>query len=105
MEIFDGKITINSDDDAGKELTYIIEKITVEFEEDRPDIPGVVRCTGIIIDSNAPSNINSQAELELFNKFADVEYNSADGIGSYRKEAEKDVSMRTGVDISQIEID
>lgn len=103
MEIVGGKIIVY--DDKYNELSYEIEQITAEFEEDMPDVIGVVRCTGITIESNAPSDINSEAENEIYNEFADVEYNDADGDGRYRKKAIKAISMRTGVDMSQIEIE
>ena len=93
MEIVGGKIIVY--DDKYNELSYEIEQITAEFE----------RCTGITIESNAPSDINSEAENEIYNEFADVEYNDADGDGRYRKKAIKAISMRTGVDMSQIEIE
>ena len=104
MEIVDGKIVV-FDDDEGEERSYEIEQITAEFEEDIPDVIGVVRCTGITIESDAPSDINSDAENEIYNEFADVEYNDADGDGQYRKIARKDISERTGVDKSLIDIE
>lgn len=104
MEIVDGKI-VEFDDYKGEECSYVIKQITAEFEEDIPDVIGVVRCTGITIESNAPSEINSEAEAELCNEFADIEYNDADGDGRYKKKARNDISERTGVDISKIEIE
>lgn len=104
MDIFNGKI-IELDDYGNEKYSYLIEQITAEFGEDIRDVIGVVRCTGIIIDSNAPLEVNSEAEKELYNAFADVEYNDANGDGSYREEAREDISKRTGVDISQIEIE
>jgi len=109
MEIVDGNIVVY-DDNEGEERSYEIEQIVAEFEEDIPDVIGVVRCTGITIESDAPSEINSEAEdeeaeNELYNEFADVEYNDADGDGRYRKEAIKALSEETGVDISRIEIE
>lgn len=103
MEIVDGKIILY--DDEGNKLSYEIEQITAEFEEDILDVIGVVRCKRITIESNAPSDINSKAEKEIYNEFADIEYNDADGDGCYRKEAINEISTRTGVDMSQIEIE
>ena len=104
MEITDGKIVV-FDDHKDEEPSYEIEQITAEFEEDIPNVSGVVRCTGITIESDAPSEINSEAETKLYNEFADIEYNDADGDGHYRKMARKAISERTGVDISRIEIE
>lgn len=104
MEIVDGNIVVY-DNNEGEEYSYKIEQITAEFEEDIPDVIGVVRCTGITIESDAPLEINSKAENELYNEFAGVEYNNADGDGQYRKEARRALSERTGVDVSQIEIE
>lgn len=103
MEIVDGKIILY--DDEGNKLSYEIEQITAEFEEDILDVIGVVRCKRITIESNAPSDINSKAEKEIYNEFADIEYNDSDGDGWYRKEAINEISTRTGVDMSQIEIE
>ena len=102
MEIMDGKIVVHDED---KEYLYEIGQITAEFEEDIPDVIGVVRCTGITIESEAPLEINSAAETKLYNEFADVEYNDADGDGSYRDDSRNDLSKRTGVDTSLIEIE
>ena len=102
MEIVDGKIVVYDDDE---ELSYEIEQITAEFEEDMPDVIGVVRCTGITIESDAPTDINSEAENEIYNEFADIEYNDANGDGKYREKAKRAISNRTGVDMSQIEIE
>ncbi|MBD5526727.1 MAG: hypothetical protein HDR04_20475 [Lachnospiraceae bacterium] len=104
VEILDGKILILDDCD-GKKDSYEIEQITARFGEDIPDVLGVVRCTEINIDSSAPFEINRTAENKIYNEFADIEYNNADGDGSYREEARKDISERVGVDISQVEID
>ena len=104
MEIINGEI-IEYDDDDNVKNSYEIEQITAVFDEDISDVIGVVRCTQIIIESDAPSNINSEAENEIYNEFADVEYNDADGDGWYIKEAKEDLSKRTGVNISQIEIE
>ena len=41
----------------------------------------------------------------LYNEFADIEYNDANGDGSYMEEARNDISKRTGVDRSQIEVE
>jgi len=104
MKIVDGNIVVYNNNEC-EECSYEIEQITAEFEEDIPDVIGVVRCTGISIESDAPSEINSEAENELYNEFADVEYNDADGNGQYRKEARIVLSERTGVDVAQIEIE
>lgn len=101
MDIVDGRIIDSADVD---ELSYEIEQITASFEEDINDVIGVVRCTGIEIESEAPPELNAQAETMLYNEFADIEYNDADGCGSYMEEAINDISERTGVDSSQIEI-
>ena len=41
----------------------------------------------------------------ILNEFADVEYTDADGDGGYQEEIREDISKRTGVDASQIEIE
>lgn len=102
MEIIDGKIVVYNE---VEECSYEINQITAEFEEDIHDVIGVVRCTGITIESDAPSEINSEAEDKLYNEFADIEYNNADGDGQYMKKAKRSISRQTGVDISQIEIE
>ena len=103
MEIYDGNIVVFLDDEDG-EASYEIKKIIAEFEEDIHNVIGVVRCTGITIESDAPAEVNSEAEIELYSEFADVEYNDADGDGHYRDDAKKALSKRTGVDISRIEV-
>lgn len=100
MNIVNGNII--EPDDNGEERLYIIEGITAEFEEDRSDVSGYFRCTRIIIDSNAPSRINSKAEVKLCNEIFDDGY--FDDNGSFRKMAKKDISEKTGVNISKIEI-
>lgn len=102
MEFMEGKII---DSNEEEENSYIIEHITAGFEEDRPEMTGVLRCTEIEICSDAPSELNSKAEEELYNAFADAEYNDAESDGVYREEARVDISKRTGVDISKIEIE
>lgn len=104
MKIVNGYIVMY-DNNEDEKYSYEIKQITAEFEEDIPNVIGVVRCTRITIESDAPLEINSKAEIELYNEFADVEYNDADSDGQYRKEARIDLSERTGVDISQIEIE
>ena len=100
MEIRNGEIVVYDD----KECSYKIEKIVVEFEEDIHNVIGVVRCTRITIESNAPAEVNSKAEGKLCNEFADNEYNNAGGDGRYMGEARKAINERTGVDISRIVI-
>ena len=104
MRIYDGKI-VETDDYDGEETLYEIELITIEMAEDIPDVIGIVRCTGITIESNAPSEIKSDAELVLYNELADEEYNDANGDGMYESDVKQTISERTGVDISQIEIE
>lgn len=104
MEFLDGKI-IESKDYEDEGNSYIIEHITAEFEEDRPEVIGILRCTKITIQSNASLQLNTEAEDKLFNGLAEEEYNDADGDGNYKEEARKDISKRTGVDISKIEIE
>ncbi len=99
-EILDGKMVVYNEDDS-----YEIEHITAEFEEDIHDVIGVVRCTGITIENDVPSQIKSEAEDELYNAFADIEYNDANGDGQYMKKARKAISKRTGVDTSRIVIE
>lgn len=103
MDIFDGRI-IDSADDV-EEVAYEIEQITAIFEEDINDVVGVLRCTGIEIESDAPPELNAEAETMLYNEFADIEYNDANGDGSYMEEAKNNISKRTGVDSSQIEVE
>lgn len=102
MNIFDGRI-IDSSDAEG--FSYEIEQITASFEEDINGVIGVFRCTGIEIESEAPTELNAQAETMLYNEFADIEYNDANGDGSYTEKAKSDISERTGLDSSQIEVE
>lgn len=102
MEIRNGNIVVY---DESEEYSYGIKQITAEFGEDIHDAIGVVRCTGITIESDAPSEINAKAEDELYNEFADIEYNNADGEERYRREARQAISERSGVDISRIVIE
>ncbi|MBM6804538.1 hypothetical protein H6B07_18270 [Mediterraneibacter glycyrrhizinilyticus] len=104
MDIIKGKI-VEMDNYEDEKRSYEIEQITAEFEEDIADVIGVVRCTGIIIESKAPLKINSQAETMLYNELADVEYNDVDSTREYEKKARKDISKRTGIDASQIIIE
>ena len=103
MDIFDGRIVVSADD--FEEVAYGIEQITAIFEEDINDVIGVLRCSRIEIESDAPPELNAQAETVLYNEFADIEYNDANGDGSYIEEARSDISERTGLDSSQIEIE
>ena len=57
MDIVDGRIIDSADVD---ELSYEIEQITASFEEDINDVIGVVRCTGIEIESEAPPELNAK---------------------------------------------
>lgn len=102
MDIFDGRIIDSSD---VEELSYEIEQITASFEEDINGVIGVLRCTGIEIESEAPTELNAQAETMLYNEFADIEYDDANSDGSYMEQAKSDISKRTGVDSSQIEVE
>lgn len=104
MEITNGKI-VERDNCEEEKSSYEIEQITAEFEEDIPDVIGVARCTGIIIESDAPLEINSKAETMIYNEFADVEYNNVDGDRIYEKKAREAISKRTGVDASLIVIE
>src|SRR5699024_12782204 len=56
--------------------SYVIEQITADYKEDIANVIGVVRCTAITIKSNAPLVHNSRAQIELYNIFADIEYNN-----------------------------
>lgn len=102
MNIIDGKIMVFSENETN---SYVIEQITADYKEDIANVIGVVRCTAITIKSNAPLVHNSRAQIELYNIFADIEYNDANNDGSYVKNAKKAISKRTGVDISRIEIE
>lgn len=107
-EFSNGKIIAidyDADDDYNKEQEYEIEQITAEFEEDMPDVSGVLRCTGITIESNAPSDINYEAGTTLYNEIAECEFFDPDGDGRYISEAEKCISGNTGVDVSKIVIE
>lgn len=102
MDIINGMIVVH---DGLEEQSYEIEQITVSIEEDRENVIGILRCTGIEIESKAPADLNTEAEAMLLNEFADVEYNDADGDGGYQEEIREDISERTGVDASQIDIE
>lgn len=101
MRIFEGKIW-GYDKESNEELSYEIKQLTAVFEEDRPNMIGIVRCVKITIESDAPADINSAAENEFYNKFAAAEY--SDGNEEYKETAKKAISEQTGLDISQIEI-
>lgn len=83
---------------------YKIDEITAEFDEDNPEVIGIVRCTAITIESDAPDELNREAELALLNQLADIEFYDADGDGTYRQEAAEEISQLTGVNIDQIDI-
>ena len=103
MEFSDGMIVDSDDSEDVAERSYVIEQIVAAFERD--DKTGFAHCIGITIQSDAPSQLNSEAEDELYNSFDTVGYNDADWDGSYREEAREYISERTGVAISQIEIE
>lgn len=63
MDIFDGRIVVSADD--FEEVAYGIEQITAIFEEDINDVIGVLRCSRIEIESDAPPELNAQAETML----------------------------------------
>ena len=66
MDIFDGRIVVSADD--FEEVAYGIEQITAIFEEDINDVIGVLRCSRIEIESDAPPELNAQAETMLYNE-------------------------------------
>lgn len=102
MRIADGKIVVSDDDE---ELSYEIDHITADFDEDIPNVIGVVRCIGITIESDAPTNIISEAETKIYNEIAHISYEDIDGDGKYWEEAKRDINKETGVDMSRIEIE
>lgn len=78
-------------------VKYDISYINATFSEDREDLPGVCRITGIEIecDGDIPDEILSDVQSTIFNHFADKEYFSEDP--NWRKQAEEDISDYTGV--------
>ena len=84
---------------------YEIEHITAIFEEDMPEVEGVVRCTGVEVESDAPSEYNSNLGEWIYNKLADREFPDPDGEMEFEEDAKDIISDLTGVDTSQIRIE
>ena len=84
---------------------YEIEHITAVFEEDIPNVLGVVRCTGVEVESDAPSEYNSNLGEWIYNKLADREFPDPDGEMEFEEDAKDIISDLTGVDTSQIRIE
>ena len=90
----DGKIIVE----------YEIDNILAIFEEDIPNVLGVVRCTGVEVKSDAPSEYNSNLGEWICNKLADQEFPDPDGEMEFEEDAKDIISDLTGVDCSRIEI-
>ena len=84
---------------------YEIEHITAVFEEDIPNVLGVVRCTGVEVESDAPSEYNSNLGEWIYNKLADREFPDPDGEMEFEEDAKDIISDLAGVDTSQIRIE
>lgn len=91
----DGKIIVE----------YEIDDILAIFEEDIPNVLGVVRCTGVEVESDAPSEYNSNLGEWICNKLADQEFPDPDGEMEFEEDAKDIISDLTGVDTSQIRIE
>ena len=91
----DGKIIVE----------YEIDNILAVFEEDIPNVLGVVRCTGVEVESDAPSEYNSNLGEWIYNKLADREFPDPDGEMEFEEDAKDAISDLTGVDTSQIRIE
>lgn len=78
-------------------VKYEISYINATFGEDRENMIGVCRMTGVEIecDGDVPGEIISEVQNQIFNHFADKEYFSEDP--NWKKEAEEDISDYTGV--------
>lgn len=91
----DGKIIVE----------YEIDDILAIFEEDIPNVLGVVRCTSVEVKSDAPSEYNSNLGEWIYNKLADQEFPDPDGEMEFEEDAKDIISDLTGVDTSQIRIE
>ena len=85
-------------------VEYEIDNILAVFEEDIPNVLGVVRCTGVEVESDAPSEYNSNLGEWIYNKLADREFPDPDGEMEFEEGAKDIISDLTGVDCSRIEI-
>ena len=85
-------------------VEYEIDSMTVYFGEDRHDEAiGIVRCTSVSVESDAEDYINRKVGDLIFNKFAEKEYITEND--DWRKEARKDISEDTGVEMGCIHIE
>lgn len=84
-------------------VSYEIFHINATYEEDRENVLGVCRMTGVEIecDGDVPSHILSEAERQIHNHFADQEYFTEDS--NWNQQAKDDISDYTGV--SSVNID
>ena len=81
-----------------------INSITATFEEDRENVSGVVRCTGISIDaSNASTDDIMSDEDEIYNALADDEFFTEDD--NWQNDAASVVAGQAGVSDSVVVID
>ena len=81
-----------------------IESITATYEEDRENMIGVVRCTGITIEaSDADPNDVMEDQDEIYNALADVEYFTEDE--NWQEDAASDVAGKAGVSDSKVVVE
>ncbi len=81
-----------------------IDLLTLDYEEDRPNYPGVLRCTGVVLEAdNVPSDILNFEQNELYNRLAGDEFFSEDA--DWKNSAKSAVSKMTGVSVDRIEVE
>ena len=91
----DGKIIVE----------YEIDNILAVFEEDIQNVSGVVRCTSVEVNSDAPSAYNDELGEQIYDELADREFPDPDGEMDFEEDAKDAISDLTGVDTSQIRIE
>ena len=106
LEFFHDGYIVGMLDDEDEEKRYKIAFIGAEYENDRSDILGVSRITGLEIeceDKDVPDELLYEAKSELWNALADREYFDEDD--SSRRRALKDICSLTGVTANIVDID
>ena len=83
--------------------TYPIKNAGASYGYDMPNVNNVLRMTGLEIESDAPSEINSEVERQCFNKLCDEPFVEEDE--RWSENAIKSIKECLGVDDDKINIE
>ena len=98
IKIRNGNIVIEVDEyNRETDMNFPIQNIWAKYGVDRENVLVIYRMMDMDLKSTAPSDINEEAKLLIWNNLCDLEYNDAGDSGSYRVIAKKDIMQFTGV--------